>query len=393
MDNIALGPTFISALLASCCCVAVLSGANAVRANSSLQAEPRSPAGDRSNRTGSFAAAPGRSPALRELARPLDFHFGVAVNMKVLHRQAAYGPLIAREFSTVTAEKAMKLDALQPQRARYEFRTADRLIDFTTREQLQVRGHTLVWHRALPDWLLQGNWTRQEAIALLRDHIETVVGRYRGNIAVWDVVNEAIADDGTLRDSFWLRAIGPEYIEMAFRWAHAADPEALLFYNDYGGEGLNGKSDAIYALVRRLRASGVPIHGVGLQMHVPVDSPPPAADVAGNMRRLADLGLEVQITEMDVRILQPATAADYERQGEVYWDMLRVCLQAENCNTFVVWGLSDRHSWVPRRFEGWGEALLFDAAYEAKPAYERLLEELSIYQHNNRAPEDLNSSF
>ena len=135
----------------------------------------------------------------------------------------------------------------------------------------------------LPAWLTEGTWTRDELIAIIREHITTVVGHYRGRVAAWDVVNEGVGDDGSLRDTIWLRGIGPEYIDMAFRWAHEADPDALLFYNDYAGEGLGTKSDAIYALVQGLLERGVPINGVGLQMHVSLRWSPQPQDVAANM--------------------------------------------------------------------------------------------------------------
>ncbi len=155
---------------------------------------------------------------------------------------------------------------------------------------------------------------------------------------------------------------------------------SLLIYNDYGGEGLNAKSDAIYRLAKSLVENNVPIHGVGLQVHVQVNSPTNSQEVAENMSRLADLGLDVQITEMDVRIKQPSTTKDYEQQAQIYRSMLRTCLLAKNCNTFVTWGFSDRYSWIPSHFENWGEALLLDQIYQAKPAYYEILEELANYQ-------------
>ncbi|MGK7924178.1 MAG: endo-1,4-beta-xylanase [Spirulina sp.] len=316
------------------------------------------------------------SPSLRSLARDRDFYIGSAVNVRVLAENASYREVLSREFNIVTAENAMKFRSLRPQRDRFDFTAPDRLVAFAETHQVKIHGHVLVWHLALPKWLRSGDWSREEAIALLENHIKTVVGRYRGRIVAWDVVNEAIADDGTLRDSFWLRTIGPEYIEIAFRQAREADPEALLIYNDYGGEGLGDKSEAIYQLARSLLAKNVPIDGIGLQMHVSVESPPNPQNVAENMRRLANLGLAVQISEMDVRIEQPSREGDYERQARVYQSMLSACLVAENCNTFVTWGFSDRHSWIPGFFKGWGEALLFDRDYQPKPAYYGLQEAL-----------------
>src|SRR5690606_5078017 len=138
---------------------------------------------------------------------------------------------------------AMKFGPLRPSRNTFNFNAADALIDFAEANDMQVRGHTLLWHNQNPDWLNNGNFSRDEMIEIMREHITTVVGRYRGRIVAWDVVNEAIADNGQLRNTIWLQTIGPEYIEMAFEFAHEADPQALLFYNDYNAEGSGTKSD------------------------------------------------------------------------------------------------------------------------------------------------------
>jgi endo-1,4-beta-xylanase len=172
----------------------------------------------------------------------------------------------------------------------------------------------------------------------LEDHIRATVGRYRGRIAAWDVVNEAIADDRSgLRDTVYLRKLGPGYIAEAFRRAHEADPDALLIYNDYGGEGLNRKSDDVYNLVRDLRAQGVPIGGVGLEMHLDAASLPDAANIARNMRRLAELGLLVNISEMDVRVarLQGTPATRLDDQRRVYHDVVAVCVAEPRCHAIT----------------------------------------------------------
>jgi endo-1,4-beta-xylanase len=316
--------------------------------------------------------------SLRALAEIRDIQIGAAVAARPLQSEALYTETLAREFSMLTPENAMKFESLHPDRDRYDFGNADAIVDFAEAHGMQVRGHTLVWHNQLPRWLTEGNWTRDELIEILREHIMTVVGRYRGRVVAWDVVNEAVADDGSsLRDSIWLRGIGPEYIDMAFRWAHEADPDALLFYNDWGGEGQGPKCDAIYALVRDLWQRDVPIHGVGLQMHVGLDACPEPQDVAANMERLAALGLEVHITEMDVRIDLPATQEELDEQARVYRDMLQVCLSAENCTGFVLWGFTDSHSWIPDFFQGCGAALIFDKAYHPKPGCNALMDVLS----------------
>ena len=315
--------------------------------------------------------------SLRSLAQARGIQIGAAVAAGPLRSEPLYAQTLAREFSMLTPENAMKFGPLHPGRERYDFSDADAIVDFAEAHDMRVRGHTLVWHNQLPPWLTAGKWTREELIEILREHIMTVVGHYRGRVVAWDVVNEAVADDGSLRDTIWLRGIGPQYIDMAFRWAHEADPDALLFYNDYGGEGRGRKSDAIYALVKDLLQRGVPIHGVGLQMHVALGWHPKPQDVAANMERLAALGLEVHITEMDVRIKSPATEEELAAQARIYRDMLEVCLSAENCKAFVLWGFTDRHSWIPQFFRGWGSGLIFDSSYQPKPAYDALMDVLT----------------
>ena len=315
--------------------------------------------------------------SLRSLAYFRGIRIGAAVAVKPLLNEELYAQTLARQFNLLTPENAMKFERLHPLRDRYDFEDADTLVNFAQAHNMQVRGHTLVWHNQLPEWLTEKDWERDELINILREHIITVVEHYRGQLVAWDVVNEAIADDGSLRDTLWLRGIGPEYIEMAFRWAQEADPNVLLFYNDYGGEGQGKKSDAIYALVKELRQRGVPIHGVGLQMHVKVTSPPTPQAVAANLKRLSALDLAVGITEMDVRIKDPPTEAKLEQQARVYSNMLDVCLAAPKCNSFVLWGVSDRHSWIPKAFEGWKSGLIFDQQYRPKPAYRAIIDQLT----------------
>ena len=320
--------------------------------------------------------------SLRYLAQNRGIEIGAAVNLKPLREEPKYGKVLAREFNLLTAENVMKFGPLRPTRDRFDFTDADYLIAFAERHNMRVRGHTLVWHRALPEWLEKGNFTRDELISILREYIYRVVSHFRGRVFAWDVVNEAIADDGSLRDSFWLQNIGPEYIEMAFRWAREADPQVQLFYNDYGGEGLGTKSDAIYNLVKELKAKGVPIDGVGLQMHVSLNTSPPPPDVTENINRLAALGIEVNITEMDVQTHKSAETEEEKlaAQAKIYGDMLRVCLAAKNCKAFVLWGFTDRYSWIPYETGNQDIPLIFDKSYRPKPAYDTLKQTLKNFR-------------
>lgn len=309
-------------------------------------------------------------PTLRVLADQNHLYIGVAVSGWYLD-DPKYARLLRREFNLLTPENAMKFGPLSPARGEYDFTEADRIVSFAEKYELQVRGHTLVWTNQLPSWLTEIAWSRDELLEILHEHITTVVGRYRGRIYAWDVVNEALSKDGTLAsENFWLRGIGPEYIDLAFRWAHEADPQALLFYNEAFAEDMGAKSDGVYALVSDLLERGVPIHGVGMEMHTGVRwwSPSPE-EIAANMQRLADLGLQVQITELDIRLPQPTRPEDLQEQAQRYANYLAICLQAVNCTAFVLWGLTDGVSWIPPLYPEWGSPLIFDAKYQPKPAY------------------------
>lgn len=316
--------------------------------------------------------------SLRSLAESRGITIGAAVATNALRDDASYRELLAREFNALSSENAMKFEPLSPRRNVYDFTDADRLINFAKDHNMQVHAHVLVWHSQLPKWLTEGKFSRDELIEILKNHIQTVVGHFRGKVAAWDVVNEALTDEGTLRNTIWSQGIGPEYIAMAFRWAHEADPNVSLYYNDYNGEGLGTKSDAIYNLVKTLKVKGVPIQGVGMQMHTGVGWAPPPRDVIDNINRLGQLGLDVHISEMDVQI-QKATGTESEKltsQARIYSQIMGACLSTKACKSFTVWGLTDKHSWVPG-FTGQPDApLLFDGSYRPKPAYYALLEVL-----------------
>lgn len=317
------------------------------------------------------------TPTLRSLAQARGFYIGAATDPAYLRRPDHAG-LLAHQFNMLAVENALKWEVVHPEPDRYDFTQGDALVAFAQANDMLVYGHVLVWDLQQPAWLTQGEHSRDEWIQILCKHIKTVVGRYRGQIYAWDVVNEAFENDGTLRNTHWLRQIGPEYIPMSFHWARQADPEALLIYNEHSAEGLNKKSQAVYAMLQGLLQVGTPIDGVGLQMHVFLDGPPTPQELAENMRRLADLGLQVHITEMDVRTYaSPASPAEKsDAQAETYRAAMATCLDAPNCNVFVTWGLTDRYSWIPGYFKQPDAPLLFDQAGLPKPAYQAVLDAL-----------------
>ena len=310
-------------------------------------------------------------PALRALAQPYGVRLGSAVNSEALLRDPPYAEVLAREFGTVTAEDAMKWGRLEPSRGVYNWTPADQLVNFAARNGQQVYGHTLVWHEATPAWLTADELPRQEAADLLSGHITDVVTHFRGKVWAWDVVNEPLEADGSVRETLWSRSLGPDYIAQALRLARAADPSVRLFINDFGIEGVNQKSDALYAMVQRWRAAGVPIDGIGFQTHTTTSRGLPRSFVA-NLKRFAALGLDLAITEADVRMPLPVTPDLLETQAKIYGDAVRACLAVSQCVSFTVWGFSDRYSWVPTVHADAGAACVLDADLSPKPAYAAL---------------------
>ena len=329
--------------------------------------------------------------SLRQKAENDGVLVGAAVRPSQLS-EPAYASTLAREFNMVEAEDAMKWWVLRPDQATYDFRQGDEVVRFAQAHQMKVRGHCLVWGRFNPDWLMQGHFTSGQLSQLLQEHINRVMKHYAGQVFAWDVVNEALDEKGEVRDSLWynqpgigLSGKGTDYIEQVFRWAHEADPRALLFYNEAEGEGLSRKSDAIYAMVKDFKRRGVPIDGVGLQMHIPaldMDIAAVIANISANIARLTALGLQVHITELDVSL--PVNSGgqprpdDLTRQAEVYRGIVRACLNNAGCTAIQTWGFTDKYSWIGSHSRGTrGQALPFDRAYQPKPAYRALLEELS----------------
>ncbi|MEE1938083.1 endo-1,4-beta-xylanase [Streptomyces sp. TRM 70361] len=285
-----------------------------------------------------------------------------------------YRKLLAQQFNSVSPENQMKWEFIHPERDRYNFEAADAIVEFAQRHRQVVRGHTLLWHSQNPEWLEQGDFSKEELREILHDHITTVVGRYKGKIQQWDVANEIFDEQGNLRtqDNIWLRELGPEIIADAFRWAHEADPKAKLFFNDYGVESDNAKSDAYYALSQELMEQGVPVHGFSVQAHLSMRYGFPG-DLQQNLERFDELGLETAVTELDVRMDLPEsgvpTEAQLEQQADWYQRTLAACLAVEDCNSFTIWGFTDKYSWVPVFFEGEGSATIMTEDFERKPAY------------------------
>jgi len=321
---------------------------------------------------------------MRDLADLAELRWGGAAVYWAVMGEPEFRRALAADFNSLTPENCLKMQTLRPAPHRFDFTEADRLVAFAADHGMRVRGHTLVWHRQLPEWLTAEAMTGEEARLFLKRHIYTVVGRYRDTIDEWDVVNEAVEKDGSLRKTVWLETIGPEYIELAFRWAHEADPAAKLFYNDYGIAKGGPKADAVFELLETLTAKGVPVHGIGFQSHFRTNLDLPWDRLPENFERFRRLGLERAVTELDIRIPEPVTEAKLRRQAEMGARFLRVCLGA-GIRNFTVWGVTDAASWIPHTFADYDAGLLRDRDYLKKPVY-RAVEEVLQESPENAKP-------
>ncbi|HTR25682.1 MAG TPA: endo-1,4-beta-xylanase [Terriglobales bacterium] len=330
-----------------------------------------------------FAAA--QPQTLREAADQAHILIGAAARPAQLS-EPAYAATLAREFNMLEPEDALKWETLRPDPQTFDFHQADQLVDFAQRHNMKVRGHTLLWHRQNPKWLTEGHYPPEQLSRFLETHIKTVVSHYKGKIFAWDVANEAFDErprNGEPRQTIWsavrsqlaTRNSQLAYLAQAFRWAHDADPQALLFYNEAEADEINKKSDAVHAMVRDFKKQGVPIDGIGLQMHI--EKPPDIASISANIARFTALGLQVHITELDVSLPVDAngnaTPADLEKQAEIYYQIAKACLNHPGCTAIQTWGFTDKYSWISSHSKKTrGAALLFDRNYQPKPAHEAI---------------------
>jgi endo-1,4-beta-xylanase len=329
-----------------------------------------------------------RTGSLRDAADRAGMLVGAAVRPAQL-AEPLYAGTLASEFNMLEPEDALKWEVLRPDPESFDFSQADKAVQFALRHNMKMRGHTLVWHRQNPAWLLAGHYTAAQLSALLEAHIKTVVGHYRGRIFAWDVANEALDEEhpDELRNTIWYARPGIggagegfAYLARCFRWAHEADPEALLFYNEAEAEEINPKSNAVFAMVREFQRQGVPIHGVGLQMHI-ANLHPDVASISANIGRFVALGMQVHITEMDVALpvdaQGKASAEGLGQQARIFREITSACLSHPGCTAIQTWGFTDKYSWIGSHSrQTRGAALLFDRGYQPKPAYEALRQTL-----------------
>lgn len=342
-------------------------------------------------------------PSLKEVYKN-TFMIGTALNSKQIfgHDNNSMA-LVKKHFNTITAENILKWEPVHPKPDVYQFEAADTFVSIGKQNELFLIGHTLVWQNQTPDWVFEDengkSVDRKILLQRMKEHIFTVVGRYRGRIKGWDVVNEAFDEEGAFRQSKWFEIIGPDYIEKAFQWAHEADPEAELYYNDYN-MWYEGKRDAVINLVQDLQAKSIRIHGIGLQGHWGLDYPP-LEELEECIKAYSETGLKVMITEFELNILpfpKSAIGADITQNIELrkelnpyenglpdsmqvvlserYCDLFSLLIKyKENVSRVTFWGVHDGLSWTnnwPVRGRT-NYPLLFDRNYQPKPAFDAVI--------------------
>jgi endo-1,4-beta-xylanase len=349
-----------------------------------------------------LSACLGAAPAadaprtLRVAAEAHHLLIGAAAGAKALD-DPEYASILAKEFSQLEPENEMKFYRLHPEPDRYDYEEADKLVAFAAAHGMKVRGTNFVWYMQLPKWITEPAtpWTPAALNQVLKDHIQNVAAHYKGKVYAWDVVNEPFNDDGSMRPSVWYDQPGIGYagqgtklVEQALTWTRETDPEAKLFVNEYGAETINAKSNALYAMARDFLKRGVPLDGIGFEVHVGTDFDSFASlgSFRKNVSRFAALGLQIQFTEVDVR-LRSGDSGSLTQQAWAYRDLLRECLRQPACTAFQIWGITDKDSWIPAFYPGYGWALPFDKNYKKKPAYKALLKKLR--SHADREPRPL----
>ncbi|MHA8070109.1 endo-1,4-beta-xylanase [Aquirufa ecclesiirivi] len=316
------------------------------------------------------------------LKQILPYPLGASVNPRLLQENGSYRALAMNEFTSITAENHMKMALIHPEANRFDFVKGDEIVAFAKKNKSRVHGHTLVWHNQTAPWMKDFQGDQQAWENLLKNHIQTIVKHYQGQIAGWDVVNEAFLDDGSLRPSIWADHI-PDYLAKSFTWAHEADSNALLFYNDYGQDGKPKKMEAILNMVQDFKKRQIPIHGLGLQMHISIQSK--NEEIKQVIEQSTATGLHIHFSEVDVAV-NPKNNPDFvhdvmslQAQSDkfhlLFSSFAAIPFKQQYGITF--WNVGDKDSWLRGYFKRPKEyPLLFDESYQRKSVYGELYQKL-----------------
>ncbi|RXK46546.1 endo-1,4-beta-xylanase [Aquirufa rosea] len=322
----------------------------------------------------------------QNLKNLVSYPLGVAVNPRLLHENESYRKIVASEFTGLTAENHMKMALIHPEANRFDFSQADDIVSFAQAHQQRMHGHTLVWHNQTATWMKEFQGDQKAWEDMLKNHIQTVVKHFKGKVKGWDVVNEAFLDDGSLRPNIWSDHI-PDYLAKSFIWAHEADPDALLFYNDYGQDGKPKKMQAILHVVEDFKRRQIPIHGLGLQMHISILSK--NEQLKEVIQQATATGLQIHFSELDVAV-NPQNISDYQydepskkEQIQKYELLFQAFEKVPMAQRYGItfWNVGDQDSWLRGYFKRPKEyPLLFDENYLRKPAYQALFQTLDKVQ-------------
>ncbi|TGJ82029.1 hypothetical protein E0Z10_g6748 [Xylaria hypoxylon] len=327
-------------------------------------------------------ALPGTSAQLNKLAKAAGkLYFGSATDngeltdtsyVNILKNTDEFGQITAAYPSSVkTPGNAQKWQYIEPSQASFSYASGDQIASLAATNGQLLRCHTLVWHSQLPSWVSSGSWTQDTLTSAINTHISNVVGHYKGQCYAWDVINEALNDDGTYRQSVFYTVLGDSYFALAFKAAAAADPAAKLYYNDYNIESTGAKQASVVKIISLLKGAGAKIDGVGMQAHLIVGSTPSQSSLQSAIASYVTAGVtEVAYTELDIRFASlPSTQSGLQQQATDYTAVTKACLAEKACVGITIWDYTDKYSWIPNTFPGQGDALLYDSQLSKKPAW------------------------
>lgn len=334
----------------------------------------------------SMTLDPAKDPSadcnLSSLFEKANFHVGVAIDFQKLLNEKRYANLVVSQFNSITPEKSMKASVIHPAKDVYDFVETDYLMSFCKRNKKRLHGHTLVWYKDNPKWMDRFKGNKSDWENLLKEHIKTIVSHCKDQVKSWDVLNEAFNGDGSLRENIWLKNIGETYIEKSFIYAAEADPNALLFYNDFDLESKPEKLEAVLKYLGKLKAKGVKIDGIGMQMHVSINSPY-MSEINLAAMKIQSSGYLVHYSEFDITIARSGRLWSVNKhllnvQGTRMKDIVAGYRTLNSNSRFgiTMWGLSDGDSWLYDKNDH-DKPLLFDVRHKAKPAYCGFLEGLT----------------
>jgi len=321
----------------------------------------------------SSAGAPGSTSTIAGLNAVAQAagkkYFGSATDNPEL-TDTAYVAILSNneQFGQLTPGNSMKWYATEPEQGQFNFTGGQQIVSLAQQNKQLMRGHNCVWYEELPDWLTSGTFNATELTSIVSTHCGTIVGHWKGDMYSWDIINEPFNDDGTWRSDIFYNTLGQTFVSVALNAASAADPNVKLYINDYNIEGPGAKATSMQNLVTSLKSAGVPIHGIGFESHFIVGELP--ANIQQNMEAFTALGVEVSITELDIRMTLPSTDALLQQQKEDYQTVIAACMAVEGCAGMTLWDYTDKYSWVPSTFSGQGAACPWDENLVKKPAYD-----------------------